>query len=109
MKDLIIKATVSGTSGFYYREEHEWRGLAPVAAAWFSAQMAEMTAYVQKAGSNKNDGDLTVELQAVVDGVAAPALAVSGIDRKELSKFQHMFAKAGEQLIGFGEERARHK
>jgi len=109
MKDLIIKATVSGTSGFYYREEHEWRGLAPVAAAWFSAQMAEMTEYVKKAGANKRDGDLTITLQAVVDGKPASPLEVSGITRGELSKFQHMFAKAGEQLIGFGEERARHK
>ena len=73
-----------GADGFYYREEHEWREVAPDAQAKFSLSAQQISAYITKASSNKDDGDLTAVLEASIDGVAQPVLSVTGVSRREL-------------------------
>jgi hypothetical protein len=100
---VIIRASATGTNGFYYREEHEWRNLAPEAGEWFGARLAEIMGYAEKIGANKSDGDITATLNATVDGIDSAPFAASSITRRELKKFQRMFAKVGDDLLKLGE------
>jgi len=109
MKDISTKAVVTSPSGFYYREEHEWRGLPPEMSDYFLEQQKEIVAYITKASSNKKVGDLSATLDANYDGVPQPRLTVTGFTRQELSKFQRMVEKIGSELIRKGEDNAKAK
>lgn len=109
MKDLITKAVVTGPDGFYYREEHEWHGLPPDIADWFSKKQQEVMDHIAKEKPHTK-GDLTATLDATFDGVAQPTVTVSGFDRKALTKFQRKIEGFGSDLLSKGEQHAaKHK
>lgn len=109
MKDLAIKAVATSPGGFYYREEHEWRGMDSVMSGWFEKKLSELQAHVDRVNAKKDDGDIVATFVAVIDGQTVPSVSAVGITRKEMSKFQRMFHNVGDELIRIGEGRAEKK
>jgi hypothetical protein len=104
MKDLAIKAVATGAGGFYYREEHEWRGLNEQASGWFAKKLGELQLRISQAGAH--GGDITAEFTATVDGVAVPPLVVTGVTRHEMLRFEQEFHHVSGELIKIGLARA---
>ena len=100
MKDLAIKAVATGAGGFYYREEHEWRGLNEQAGGWFAKQLGELQLRLSQAGAH--GGDITAEFTATVDGVAVPPMVVTGVTRVEMARFEQEFHHVSGELIKIG-------
>ena len=109
MKDLAIKAVATSPGGFYYREEHEWRGLDDKGAAWLTATMQKMDERIDKMARNPSDGHITAVFTAEVDGGPPSVLTATGITRREMSDYQQWFHKLGGELIQMGAERAAEK
>ena len=95
--DLAIKAVVTSPSGFFYRQEHEWRNGSPAMATWIGAKLKEAEAKA-RAGSGKG-GDRTATLSMTLDGVAAPDVVLTGITDHEQKKFQRMWNRLSDQVI----------
>jgi hypothetical protein len=100
MKDLAIKAVATGKDGFYYREEHEWRGLNEQSSGWFAKKLGELQLRISQAGAH--GGDISAEFSATVDGAAIPALKVSGVTRSEMAQFEQEFHHVSGELIKIG-------
>jgi len=100
MKDLAIKAVATSTGGFYYREEHEWRGLNEGMSGWFSKKLGELQLRISQAGAH--GGDITAVFTATVDGVEIPHLTVSGVTRVEMAHFEREFHQISGELIHIG-------
>lgn len=113
MANITIKATaVNGLSGadeFYYRQENEWRNVGPQMLVWLNAKLTDLTDSITKVAAKKEGGEITATFDMTTDGVAVPPLIVSGITRREMSKFQRRFHNVGDELIRIGEERADAK
>lgn len=113
MANITIKATVvnglSGADEFYNRQEHEWRNVGPQMLVWINAKLADLTDHILKVAAKKEGGEMTATFDMTTDGVAVSPLIVSGITRREMSKFQRHFQNVGDELIRIGEERADAK
>lgn len=109
MKDIAIKAVVTGPDGFYYREEHEWRGLSAGASAMFEDGQAKLARYISKASSNKEDDGLVALLDSTYDGKAQPQTRIEGISFGELAKFQRFWHDLEGDIINAGEKAAKRK
>lgn len=105
MKDLSTKAVVTGPGGFYYREEHEWRGLGGDAGNWFAKAQDQMVQHITKAQQHsKKDGQLTATLDATIDGVAQPQVVISNVNRQEMHAVQRLWHKLEDEILSFGEK-----
>ena len=104
MKSLAISAKVTSLDGFYYREEHEWRGLNEEMSGWFSKKLGELQLRISQAGAH--GGDITAVFTATVDGVEIPHLTVSGVTRIEMGHFELAFNEIGREIIKIGLQRA---
>jgi len=109
MKNLAIKAVATSEAGFYYREEHEWRGLDDKGAAWLTATMQKMDERIGRMATNPSNGDITAVFTAVVDGGNPSVLSATGITRREMSDYQQWFHKLGGELVQMGADRAAEK
>ena len=102
MRDLSIKVVVTGPD-FFYREEHEWRGLDGLASKWFEQQERKLEAFIVKTLNDKAGGDLTVTLDMARDGVSEKPTVLTSVNRKDIAAFQRVWNKAADELIGYAE------
>lgn len=109
MKNLAIKVVVTGPNEFYYREEHEWHNLDPLASKFFLSKQAKIAQYVTKASANKEDDGLIAVFDATKDGVPDPQVTVRGISYEELLKFQKMWHDLEGETLGEGEKNLKNR
>jgi len=109
MKDVTTKAVITGPDGFYYREEHEWRGLNQLASDWFAESEKKLTKFFAKATSDKHEGQLTATLDYTHDGKVEPTLVITGVTHQELHEVQVMWHQMSGEIIHAGATHARNK
>jgi hypothetical protein len=109
MKDLAIKAVVTGPNGFYYREEHEWRGLNQEASDKMTAHQKKIADYIAKASSNAETDGLVADLTGMMDGAQMAPVHVEGISYGELNKFQRMWAQLEQEWLDAGSKHGQKK
>lgn len=100
MKDLSTRALVTGPNGFYYREEHEWRGLDDAASVWFAGAKDRLVQQITRFQQHgKKDGDLTARLDLTIDGVEQPQVVISHVTRQEMHAVQRLWNKLEDEIL----------
>jgi DNA recombination-dependent growth factor C len=104
MKDLALKSVITGKDGFYYREEHEWRGMNPDSPTCklLAARLAQADEMAKKIASGKADDGLSAVLSASIDGVASADITVTGLSYGEVNAFQKQWQAWGNEIVASG-------
>ena len=109
MKDVLVGYLVTNTTGFYYRQEHEYKNLDED-----DVNNPKLKTIINDLKSNistfsKGEGELTVNFYLTIDGAAPSDLVVSNVSYKELSKLQRKIANTIEAGTNLGEGKAKDK
>lgn len=111
MRSLAIKAVVRNPDGsLFYREEHEWSNIDDQMMEWFTSKLQHLEGKARDwAGKGEDDANLSAVLSAMVGGVPAPDVVLTGISYAALVRFERLFHNIGDELIRIGEDRAKGK
>lgn len=110
MHSIAIKAEVHGSGGFFFRQEHEWRGLTDEVHAYMLAALGQAAAAAKMfSATPPGDKDRLDATLSVVDDGKASLPARFTVSYTQLAEFQDFWDAAASQFKVFRRVQARAK